>query len=718
MKIRNVAIIAHVDHGKTTLVDQLLKKSGTFRDNEQVVVRAMDSNDIERERGITILAKTTSIHYNGYKINILDTPGHADFGGEVERIMNMVDGVLLLVDAYEGTMPQTRFVLKKALEAGVKPIVVINKVDKPTARVEKVLDEVIDLFIELGASEEQLDFKVAYVSALNGTASLDPDISTQSESYDDIFNLIINEIPEPNANPDGNLQFQPALLDYNEYVGRIGIGKVHSGTLKVNEMVSCVRLDGSIKQFRIQKLFGFDGLKRVEINEAKAGDIAAVAGLMDISVGETVCNVGKEEALPILRIDEPTLKMTFMVNNSPFVGKEGSIVTARKIGERLFKETQKDVSLKVEESGNESWVRLDGSIKQFRIQKLFGFDGLKRVEINEAKAGDIAAVAGLMDISVGETVCNVGKEEALPILRIDEPTLKMTFMVNNSPFVGKEGSIVTARKIGERLFKETQKDVSLKVEESGNESWVVSGRGELHLSILIENLRREGFELQVSKPEVIIKEIDGVKCEPYEDVQIEVSDDCVGNVIEALGLRGGKMDNMSNVNNLIRLNYTIPSRGLIGFNTNFMTMTKGYGILNHTFKEYLPIEDINSTERKVGVLVATEAGKATAYALGQLEDRGVMFIEPGTEVYEGMIVGECNRENDLAVNVVKGKQLTNTRASGSDHTVVLKRPRPLTLEYCLDYINTDELVEITPENIRLRKFILNTEARKKFDAKK
>ena len=599
MKIRNVAIIAHVDHGKTTLVDQLLKKSGTFRDNEQVEVRAMDSNDIERERGITILAKTTSIHYNGYKINILDTPGHADFGGEVERIMNMVDGVLLLVDAYEGTMPQTRFVLKKALEAGVKPIVVINKVDKPTARVEKVLDEVIDLFIELGASEEQLDFKVAYVSALNGTASLDPDISTQSESYDDIFNLIINEIPEPNANPDGNLQFQPALLDYNEYVGRIGIGKVHSGTLKVNEMVSC--------------------------------------------------------------------------------------------------------------------VRLDGSIKQFRIQKLFGFDGLKRVEINEAKAGDIAAVAGLMDISVGETICNVGKEEALPILRIDEPTLKMTFMVNNSPFVGKEGSIVTARKIGERLFKETQKDVSLKVEESGNESWVVSGRGELHLSILIENLRREGFELQVSKPEVIIKEIDGVKCEPYEDVQIEVSDDCVGNVIEALGLRGGKM---SNVNNLIRLNYTIPSRGLIGFNTNFMTMTKGYGILNHTFKEYLPIEDINSTERKVGVLVATEAGKATAYALGQLEDRGVMFIEPGTEVYEGMIVGECNRENDLAVNVVKGKQLTNTRASGSDHTVVLKRPRPLTLEYCLDYINTDELVEITPENIRLRKFILNTEARKKFDAKK
>lgn len=602
MKIRNIAIIAHVDHGKTTLVDQLLKKSGTFRDNEQISERVMDSNDIERERGITILAKTTSINYNGYKINILDTPGHADFGGEVERIMNMVDGVLLLVDAYEGTMPQTRFVLKKALEAGVKPIVVINKVDKPTARVEKVLDEVIDLFIELGASEEQLDFKVAYVSALNGTASLEPDINTQVENYDDIFNLIIDEIPEPKVDTEGTLQFQPALLDYNEYVGRIGIGRIERGRIKENEMVSC--------------------------------------------------------------------------------------------------------------------VRLDGSIKQFRIQKLFGFEGLKRVEIKEASAGDIVAVAGLMDISVGETVCDVGKEDALPILRIDEPTLKMNFMTNNSPFVGKDGKLVTARKIGERLFKETQRDVSLKVEESGNESWTVSGRGELHLSILIENLRREGYELQVSKPEVITKEIDGIKCEPYEDVQIEVSDDCVGSVIEALGLRGGKMENMSNVNELIRLNYIIPSRGLIGFNTDFMTLTKGYGILNHSFKEYLPIENINSTERKFGVLVATEAGKATAYALGQLEDRGVMFIEPGTEVYEGMIVGECNRENDLAVNVVKGKQLTNTRASGSDHTVVLKRPRPLSLEICLDYINNDELVEITPNYIRLRKFILNTESRKKFDAKK
>ena len=602
MNIRNIAIIAHVDHGKTTLVDQLLKKSGTFRDNEEVVTRVMDSNDIERERGITILSKTTSINYNGIKINILDTPGHADFGGEVERIMNMVDGVLLVVDAYEGTMPQTRFVLKKALEAGVKPIVIINKVDKPTARVEKVMDDVLDLFIELGADDDQIEFKTAYVSALNGTASLDPDLSTQKESYDDIFKLIVEEIPEPSVNVDGYLQFQPALLDYNDFVGRIGIGKISSGKIRVNEMVSC--------------------------------------------------------------------------------------------------------------------VRLDGSVKQFRIQKLFGFDGLKRVEINEAGAGDIVAIAGMPDISVGETVCDVGHEEALPILRIDEPTLKMTFMTNNSPFVGLDGKFVTASKIGDRLFRETQRDVSLKVEESGNESWIVSGRGELHLSILIENMRREGFELQVSRPEVILKEIDGVMCEPYEDLQIEVPEESMGSVIEALGVRGAVMENMTTVNNLTRLNYIIPSRGLIGFMTEFMTKTSGYGIINHTFKDYEPVESLNVGERKLGVLVSMENGKSTAYSIGNLEDRGVMFIEPGVDVYEGMIVGECNRDNDLAVNVVKGKQLTNTRAAGSDHTVVLKRPRPITLEYALEYINTDELVEVTPNNIRLRKKILNTELRKKQDSKK
>lgn len=602
MKIRNIAIIAHVDHGKTTFVDKLLQKSGTFRDNEQVNERAMDNNEIERERGITILAKTTAINYKDYRINILDTPGHADFGGEVERIMNMVDGVMLLVDAYEGPMPQTRFVLKKAIEAGVKPIVVINKVDKPTSRIDKVIDEVIDLFIELGATDEQLDFKTCFVSSINGTCSLNKDLDTQSEDFTPIFDLIIDEIPEPRVIEGDDLLFQPVLLDYNDYVGRIGIGLIKSGKVRVNEMVSC--------------------------------------------------------------------------------------------------------------------VRLDGSKKQFRIQKLFGFLGLKRIEISEAYAGEIVAIAGLADISVGETVCNLGKEKALPTLKIDEPTLQMTFMTNNSPFVGLDGKLLTASKIEERLFKETQRDVSLKVESTGNESWLVSGRGELHLSILIENLRREGFELQVSKPEVIIKEIDGVKCEPYEDLQIEVKEEDVGPVIEALGVRGAVMQNMSNFENLIRLNYIIPSRGLLGFTTEFMTMTKGYGILNHTFSEYKPIENISIGERKLGVLVSMENGKSTAYALASLEDRGIMFIEPGTSVYEGMIVGECNRENDLAVNVVKGKQLTNMRAAGSDHTVVLKRPRQLTLEYCLEYINSDELVEITPNYIRLRKKILNTEQRKKVDSRK
>lgn len=602
MEIRNVAIIAHVDHGKTTLVNQLLEQSDTLREKEQIQDRAMDSNDIERERGITILAKTTAINYKGYRINILDTPGHADFGGEVERIMHMVDGVLLVVDAYEGTMPQTRFVLKKALEAGVKPIVAINKVDKPSTRIPEVLDEVLELFIELGANDEQLEFPVVYVSALHGTSSLQADLDTQKHTMDPVLDMIVDNIPGPLRNEDGGFQFQPALLDYNDYVGRIGIGRVTRGKVKVNENVSC--------------------------------------------------------------------------------------------------------------------VRLDGSVKQFRIQKLFGFLGLKRIEIEEAHAGEIVAIAGLPDISVGETICTVGKEDALPILRIDEPTLQMTFSVNNSPFAGREGKFVTARKLEERLIKETQRDVSLKVRQNDTESWVVSGRGELHLSILIENMRREGYEMQVSKPEVIIKEVDGVKCEPYEDLQLEVPEENVGPVIEALGVRGGTMINMTNTQNQVRLNYTIPSRGLIGFMTDFMTMTKGYGIINHTFKEYMPVADAVVGERKLGVLVSMENGKASSYGLGQLEDRGIMFIEPGFEVYEGMIVGENNRENDLAVNVVKQKQQTNTRSAGKDHTVVLKRPRKLSLEVCLDYINSDELVEVTPENFRMRKKILNTEERKKYDSRK
>lgn len=598
MNIRNIAIIAHVDHGKTTLVDQLIKKSGTLEAHEELAERAMDSNALERERGITILAKNTAIHYKDYKINIMDTPGHADFGGEVERIMHMVDGVLLVVDAYEGTMPQTRFVLKKALAAHVKPIVVINKVDRPVVRIQEVMDEVLELFMELGADDNQLDFPTVFVSALNGTSSLDPDISTQVPNMDCLFDMIINEIPAPAVDVGGGLQLQPALLDYNDYVGRIGIGRIQRGSIKVNENVVCLRADGSKTQFRVQKLFSYLGMHRFEVEEASAGDIVAVAGLADIGVGETICELSCEEALPLLHVDEPTIQMIFGTNTSPFAGQDGKFVTASKIEERLFKETNKDVSLKVE-----------------RIQN---------------------------------------KEE-----------------------------------------------------------WMVSGRGELHLSILIETMRREGYELQVSRPHVILKEIDGVTCEPYEDVEIEAPDDCIGSVIESLGLRRGIMENMDSMDGMTKVHYIVPSRGLIGFMTNFLTMTKGYGIINHSFLEYRPLEGEAVGERQLGVLISIETGQTTAYALGGVESRGVMFVGPGVEVYEGMIVGEHAKDNDLVVNVTKGKQQTNTRSSTKDTTVVLKRPRHFNLEACLDYINEDELVEVTPNNIRLRKKYLSELDRKR-----
>ncbi len=601
--IRNIAIIAHVDHGKTTLVDQLLKLSGTLEDNEQIAERAMDSNAIERERGITILAKNTAINYKDYRINIMDTPGHADFGGEVERIMNMVDGVLLVVDAYEGTMPQTRFVLKKALEAKVKPIVVINKVDRPVVRINEVMDEILELFMELGADDNQLDFPTVFVSALMGTSSLDPDLATQVNNMDCLFDMIIKEIPAPLVDEEGGLQFQPALLDYNDYVGRIGIGRIQRGKIKLNETVVCLRADGTKSQFRIQKLFGFKGLHRIEIEEASAGDIVAIAGLADIGVGETVCTLGQEEPLPLLRVDEPTIQMVFGTNTSPFAGKDGKFVTASKIEDRLFKETNRDVSLKIERIPN-------------------------------------------------------------------------------------------------------------------SEEWIVSGRGELHLSILIENMRREGFELQVSKPKVIIKDIDGVKCEPYEEVFIEAPDECIGSVIESLGLRRGTLENMESDNGMTKVHYIIPSRGLIGFMTNFLTMTKGYGIINHSFLDYRPVEGDAVGERQLGVLVSIDSGQTTAYALGSVEDRGVMFIGPGVDVYEGMIVGEHSRDNDLVVNVTKGKQLTNTRSSSKDSTVVLKKPRFFNLEACLDYINDDELVEVTPSHIRLRKRLLTENERRKAYSKK
>ena len=602
MDIRNIAIIAHVDHGKTTLVDQLLKTSGAFRANEEVNERAMDSNDIERERGITILAKTTSIMYKGTKIDILDTPGHADFGGEVERIMNMVDGCLLLVDAFEGTMPQTRFVLKKALQAHVKPIVVINKVDRANINISQTLDEVLDLFIELGAPDEFLDFPVVYTSALRGTSSYNPDPSTQVEGMDAVLQTIIDKLPAPKVDVNAPFQMQVALLDYNDFVGRIGIGTIKQGTVKINDNVTVSRLDGSTTNFRVMKLFGFQGLRRLEIESASAGEIIAIAGLPDINVGETVCEYNKVNPLPLIKLDEPTLQMTFGTNSSPLSGKDGKLLTARKIEERLFRETQRDVALKVQRIPN-------------------------------------------------------------------------------------------------------------------TESWVVSGRGELHLSILIENMRREGFELEVSKPQVIIKEIDGVKCEPYEDLLIDVPNDYVGDIMTALGNRCAELTNMDAKDTVTVLNYVIPSRGLIGFMTNFMTLTKGYGIISHTFKEYRPMTAGNFLgERSVGVLVATEGGMATPYAIEHVEERGTMFIEPGTDVYEGMIVGENRYEIDLAVNVVLKKNLTNIRSANKDNTVVLKTPRKMSLEACLDYIDSDELVEITPSTFRMRKKILNTAERKKYDS--
>ena len=602
MKMRNIAIIAHVDHGKTTLVNQLLKCSGTFRDNEKLEDRAMDSNAIERERGITILAKTTSIKYKDYKINILDTPGHADFGGEVERIMHMVDGCLLLVDAFEGTMPQTRFVLKKAIEAGVKPVVIVNKVDRANANPEKAVDEVLQLFMELGAPDEFLDFKVAYTSALNGTSALTGNPEDQKPGMDPVYDLIVSEIPEPNVQEEGPLQVQAALLDYNDYVGRMGIGRIQRGTIKVGTTVSCARLDGTVKQFKILKLIGYFGLKKVEIEQASAGEIVAIAGLPDMNIGETICETSNVEALPPLHIDEPTLQMTFGTNSSPFSGQDGKFLTARQIEDRLYKEAQKDVSLKV-----------------------------KRVP--------------------------------------------------------------------------------------NSESWVVSGRGELHLGILIENMRREGFEIEVSRPQVIIKEVDGVKQEPYEDLSVEVPNDFVGDIMTSLGSRYAELIDMDAGDVNTKINYIIPSRGLIGYVTNFLTLTKGYGIIAHTFKEYRPVAQGKIGERAVGVLVATEGGQATPYAIQHVEERGTMFIYPGVQIYEGMIVGENKYDMDLSVNVCQTKNLTNQRSANKDQTVVLKSPRKMTLEACLDYINSDELVEVTPNAFRMRKKILNNAERKKYEAR-
>ncbi len=598
--LRNVAIIAHVDHGKTTLVDQLLLQSGIFRSNETVAERVMDSNDLERERGITILSKNTAVMYNGTKINIVDTPGHADFGGEVERILMMVDGVLLLVDAFEGCMPQTRFVLKKALGLGKKPLVVVNKIDRPGARPEEVVDEVLDLFIELGADDDQLEFPVVYASARDGYASLTPD--ERGENMQPLFEKIIEEIPAPEGDPDGPLQLLFSNIDYDDYVGRIGIGRVERGSCKTGQTVMLCHNDGTCKNARITKLYQFEGLKRVEAESAGLGDIVAVSGITDLNIGETACDPEHLEPLPFVKIDEPTVSMLFMVNNSPFAGKEGKYVTSRNIRERLFKEVETNVAMRVEETDSAD------------------------------------------------------------------------------------------------TFK-------------------VSGRGELHLSILIETMRRQDFEFQVSRPKVIMKEIDGVMCEPMELLAVEVPDSYVGAVMEKLGTRKAELINMTTKESgTTQIEFRIPSRGLMGYRSEFLTDTNGNGIMNHVFDGYEPYKGDIAT-RSQGSLIAHETGQSTGYGLFAAQDRGRLFIGPGVDVYEGMIVGSNPKNEDMVVNVCKKKHITNTRAAGSDEALKLTPPTILSLEQSLEFIGDDELVEVTPESVRMRKIILNKEQRMKAQSK-
>ncbi len=594
--LRNVAIIAHVDHGKTTLVDQLLMQSGTFRENEAVAERVMDSGDLERERGITILSKNTSVMYKGTKINIVDTPGHADFGGEVERILMMVDGVLLLVDAFEGCMPQTRFVLKKALSLGKKPLVVINKIDRPGARPAEIVDEVLDLFIELGADDDQLEFPVVYASGRDGYASLDPDVP--GTDMQPLFEKILEEIPAPQGDLDGPLQLLFSNIDYDDYVGRIGIGRVERGSIKAGQQVALCHSDGSVTNAKIVKLYQFEGLKRVEAESAELGDIVSVSGIADLNIGETACAVDCVEPLPFIKIDEPTVSMNFLVNNSPFAGREGKFVTSRNLRDRLFKEVETNVAMRVEETDSADTFR-------------------------------------------------------------------------------------------------------------------VSGRGELHLSILIEQMRRQGYEFQVSRPTVIFKKIDGVMCEPIEYLIIEVPEEYVGAVMEKLGSRKAELVDMGTRDGgTTHIEYKIPARGLMGYRSEFLTDTNGNGIMNHVFDSYEPYKgDIVS--RHQGSLIAHETGESTGYGLFNVQDRGRMFIGPGVPVYEGMIVGACPKNEDIVVNVCKKKHATNTRASGSDEALKLVPPTILSLDQSLEFIADDELVEVTPKNIRLRKTILSKEQRMK-----
>ncbi len=592
--IRNIAIIAHVDHGKTTLVDHMLKQTGAWRENQQVEKRIMDSNALEKERGITILAKNLSVRYKGYKINIIDTPGHADFGGEVERTLKMVDGVLLLVDAAEGPLPQTKFVLKKSLDLGLKPVVVINKIDRKDARPNDVLNEVFDLFVALGASEEQLDFPYVYAVAKQGIAKLS--LEDDNKNLTPLFDIIIEKVPAPVCFEDEPLQMLISAIDYNDYLGRIGIGRITNGKVKTGDLIVHINKEGEKENSKISKLYSFENIKRVEVDEIRAGDIGAIAGLEDVDIGDTIASPKKPEPLPFVAIDEPTITMNFMVNNSPFAGLEGRYVTTRNISERLSRELKSNVSLKVE--------------------------------------------------------------------------------MTDSP-----------------------------------DSFKVSGRGELHLAILIENMRREGYELQLSKPQVITKKIDDVLCEPIEHVIIDVPEEFVGIVIEKLGKRKAEMKNMITFNENTRLEFLIPSRGLIGYRAEFMTDTKGTGILHHNFQGYEPYKG-EIVHRQRGAMVSMESGICSSYAMFKLQERSVFFVEPGTKVYEGMVVGENSRSNDMYVNVTKTKQLTNMRASGADEAIRLEPPTILTLEQAIEWITEDEYVEVTPENIRLRKRYLTEMDRK------
>jgi GTP-binding protein len=596
--LRNIAIIAHVDHGKTTLVDQLLRQSGTFRSNEKMTERVMDSNDLEKERGITILSKNCSVEYDGTHINIVDTPGHADFGGEVERVLSMVDGVLLLVDAVEGPMPQTRFVTKKALALGLKPIVVINKVDRPGARCDYVINATFELFDKLGATEEQLDFPIIYASGLNGYAGLTEDV--REGDMRPLFDAVLKHVPVRDDNPDGPLQFQISSIDYNSYVGKIGVGRVNRGRVKPGMEVICMN--------------GPDGV--------------------------------------------------------PFKG---------------------------------------------RVNQVLKFKGLEREVVDEAFAGDIALINGIEELAIGTTVCAVDTPEALPMLKIDEPTLTMNFMVNTSPFAGREGKFVTSRQIRERLDRELKSNMALRVNETDDDTvFEVSGRGELHLTILVETMRREGYEMAVSRPRVVFHEENGVKMEPYENLTVDVEDATQGAVMEDLGKRKGELQDMvSDGKGRTRLEYRIPARGLIGFQGDFMTMTRGNGLMSHTFDSYAPAKDGILGERHNGVLISQDDGEAVAYAIWKLQDRGRMFVKHGDPVYEGMVIGIHSRDNDLVVNPIKGKQLTNVRSSGTDEAVRLVTPIDLTLEYAVEFISDDELVEVTPKSVRVRKRYLKEHDRKK-----